>query len=87
MEPGEFSVRGGLIDLFPVGTHKPLRLDLFDDRIESIRGFDPATQRSAETLKEVRLLPAREFPQTQEAIQHFQRAVEIEPGGTRSPTT
>jgi transcription-repair coupling factor (superfamily II helicase) len=73
MEPGEFSVRGGLIDLFPVGTAKPLRLDLFDDRIESIRSFDPATQRSAEPLKEVRLLPAREFPQTQEAIQHFRQ--------------
>ena len=73
MEPGEFSVRGGLIDIFPAGSVRPFRIDLFDERIESIRGFDPATQRSAEHLPHVRMLPAREFPQTEEAIQYFRQ--------------
>jgi transcription-repair coupling factor (superfamily II helicase) len=73
MEPGEYSVRGGLIDLYPVGSPVPYRLDLFDDRIESIRVFDPATQRSGDKIPRVRLLPAREFAQTESAIQLFRR--------------
>ncbi|MCU0869775.1 MAG: DEAD/DEAH box helicase, partial [Burkholderiales bacterium] len=60
--PGEFSVRGGLIDLFPMGSTVPYRIDLFDDEIESIRTFDVDTQRSIYPVKDVRLLPAREFP-------------------------
>ena len=60
--PGEFSVRGGLIDLFPMGTPIPYRLDLLDDTIESIRGFDPDTQRSMYPVARIRLLPGREFP-------------------------
>ncbi len=73
MEPGEFAVRGGLIDLFPVGSQAPYRIDLFDDRVESIREFEPQTQRSGRTLPEVRLLPAREFPLTPESIQLFRQ--------------
>ncbi|MDR2925779.1 MAG: transcription-repair coupling factor [Azoarcus sp.] len=62
ISPGEFAVRGGLIDLFPMGSTLPLRIDLFDERIESIKTFDPDTQRTVYPVKEVRLLPAHEFP-------------------------
>ncbi|WP_374263103.1 transcription-repair coupling factor [Zoogloea sp.] len=62
MSPGEYSVRGGLVDLFPMGAALPYRIDLFDDEIESIKTFDPDTQRTVFPVKEVRLLPAREFP-------------------------
>jgi len=60
--PGEFSVRGSLIDLFPTGSALPYRLDLLDDAVESIRSFDPDTQRSLYPVNDVRLLPGREFP-------------------------
>jgi len=60
--PGEFSVRGGLIDLFPMGAPLPFRLDLNDDVIETIRAFDADTQRSLYPVPEIRLLPGREFP-------------------------
>ena len=62
VSPGEFSVRGGLVDLFPMGSPLPYRIDLFDDEIESIKTFDPDTQRTVYPVKEIRLLPAREFP-------------------------
>ncbi|HLW05195.1 MAG TPA: transcription-repair coupling factor [Azoarcus sp.] len=62
VSPGEFSVRGGLIDLYPMGAALPLRIDLFDDEIESIKTFDPDTQRTVYPVPEIRLLPAREFP-------------------------
>ena len=62
LAPGEFSIRGGLVDLFPMGSTLPYRLDLLDDEIESIRAFDVDTQRSIFPVPEVRLLPAREFP-------------------------
>ncbi len=62
VSPGEFSVRGGLIDLFPMGSTLPFRLDLFGDDIESIRTFDVDTQRTLYPVPDVRLLPAREFP-------------------------
>ncbi|VVD68001.1 Transcription-repair-coupling factor [Pandoraea soli] len=62
MRPGEYCVRGGLIDLYPMGSALPYRLDLFDDTVDSIRAFDPDTQRSLYPVKEVRLLPGREFP-------------------------
>lgn len=62
MSPGEYSIRGGLIDLFPMGSVLPYRLDLFDDTIESIRAFDADSQRSLYPVAEVRLLPGREFP-------------------------
>jgi transcription-repair coupling factor (superfamily II helicase) len=60
--PGEFSVRGGLIDLFPMGSTLPYRIDLFGDDIESIKTFDVDTQRTLYPMRDVRLLPAREFP-------------------------
>ena len=60
--PGEYCIRGGLVDLFPMGSALPYRIDLVDDEIESIRTFDVDTQRTVYKVKEVRLLPAREFP-------------------------
>lgn len=68
---GEFAVRGAVMDLFPMGAETPYRLDLFDDEIESIRAFDPETQRSTERIDSVRLLPAREFSLADDAIQYF----------------
>jgi transcription-repair coupling factor (superfamily II helicase) len=59
---GEYSVRGGLIDLFPMGTQLPYRIELFDDEIETIRSFDVDSQRTLYPVPEIRLLPAREFP-------------------------
>ena len=71
MSPGEYSVRGGLIDLFPMGSALPYRLDLFGDTIESIRTFDADTQRSLYPVKEVRMLPGREFPMDEAARTAF----------------
>ncbi len=69
--PGEYAVRGGLIDLFPMGSPMPYRVDLFDDEIDSIRSFDPDTQRSLYPVPEVRLLPGREFPMDDDARAKF----------------
>jgi transcription-repair coupling factor (superfamily II helicase) len=71
MSPGEYSVRGGLIDLFPMGSVLPYRLDLFGDTIETIRTFDADTQRSLYPVREVRLLPGREFPLDEAARTSF----------------
>ncbi|WP_018716790.1 transcription-repair coupling factor [Arhodomonas aquaeolei] len=71
MEHGEFAVRGSILDLFPMGADSPLRVDLFDDEIETIRRFDPESQRSSERVPEVALLPAREFPTGEEGIRRF----------------
>ena len=71
MSPGEYSIRGGLIDLFPMGSVMPYRIDLFDDEIDSIRSFDPDTQRSLYPIPRVRLLPGREFPMDEDAQQRF----------------
>ncbi|MBP1204363.1 transcription-repair coupling factor (superfamily II helicase) [Duganella sp. 1411] len=71
MSPGEYSVRGGLIDLFPMGSALPYRLDLFGDTIETIRTFDADTQRSLYPVAEVRLLPGREFPMDEAARTTF----------------
>jgi len=68
---GEFSVRGGLVDLFPMGSALPYRLDLFDDEIETIRTFDVDTQRSLYPVPEIRLLPAREFPLDEAGVATF----------------
>ena len=73
MEHGEFCLRGNLIDLFPMGSPLPYRIDLLDDEIETIRTFDPESQRSVERVERIRLLPAGEFPLHQEAIEHFRR--------------
>ncbi|MDP2265328.1 MAG: transcription-repair coupling factor [Thiobacillus sp.] len=71
--PGEFSIRGGLIDLFPMGSTLPYRIDLFDNEIESLRAFDVDTQRSIYPVGEVRLLPAREFPLDETGITRFRQ--------------
>jgi transcription-repair coupling factor (superfamily II helicase) len=71
--PGEFAVRGGLIDLFPMGSTLPYRLDLLDAQVETIRAFDPDTQRGLYPVPEVRLLPGREFPLDEPARQSFRR--------------
>ena len=70
-EHGEFAVRGALLDVFPMGASEPYRIELFDDAIESIRAFDPETQRSLHQVDAVKLLPAREFPLTDEAMRAF----------------
>ncbi len=62
LTPGEYSIRGSIIDLFPMGALLPYRIDLFDDTIDSIRTFDPDTQRSVYPVPNVKLLPGREFP-------------------------
>jgi transcription-repair coupling factor (superfamily II helicase) len=71
VHPGEYCVRGGLIDLYPMGSTLPYRLDLFGDEIESIRTFDPDTQRSLYPIEKVRLLPGREFPMDEAARTAF----------------
>ncbi len=62
VSPGEYSVRGGLIDLYPMGAGLPFRIELFDDEVESLRSFDADSQRTVYPVQEIRLLPAREFP-------------------------
>ena len=71
VSPGEYAVRGGLIDLFPMGSAVPYRVDLFDNEIDSIRTFDPDSQRSLYPVPEVRLLPGREFPMDEAARAKF----------------
>ena len=71
--PGEYSFRGGLIDLYPMGSPLPYRIDLFDETIDSIRSFDVDSQRSIMKVPEVRLLPAREFPMDEEARTAFRQ--------------
>ncbi|TAK75315.1 MAG: transcription-repair coupling factor [Gammaproteobacteria bacterium] len=73
-EHGEFAIRGSIIDLFPMGSKTPFRIDLFDDEVDSIRLFLPDTQRSTEKIPEIKLLPAKEFPLTDNAIEHFRHA-------------
>ncbi|MDP1635885.1 MAG: CarD family transcriptional regulator, partial [Gallionellaceae bacterium] len=69
--PGEYSVRGGLIDLFPMGSALPFRIELFDDEIETLRSFDVDSQRTVYPVPEIRLLPAREFPLDEAGRTHF----------------
>ncbi|MBU2711575.1 transcription-repair coupling factor [Zooshikella harenae] len=72
-EHGEFAVRGSIMDIFPMGLETPVRIDLFDDTIETLRLFDPESQRSTEKLNELHLLPAKEFPLNRKAIDHFKQ--------------
>ena len=73
VSPGEYAVRGGLIDLFPMGSAVPYRVDLFDNEVDSIRTFDPDSQRSLYPVPEVRLLPGREFPMDDAARKLFRQ--------------
>lgn len=70
---GEFAVRGAIIDVFPMGSDCPYRLELFDDEIDSLRSFDPETQRSLDKIQAIELLPAHEYPLTDVAITHFRQ--------------
>ncbi len=74
MEHGDFAVRGSLLDLYPMGSKQPYRIELFDDEVESIRTFDVDSQRSEEKVEQIRLLPAREFPLNEQAIKRFRQA-------------
>ena len=74
MQHGEFAVRGSILDLFPMGSSIPYRIELFDEEVDSIRTFDVDTQRSVEKINEVNLLPAREFPFDDEAIKQFRKS-------------
>lgn len=69
--PGEYASRGSILDLFPMGSNDPFRIDFFDDEIDTIRTFDPENQRSIDDVKEIRLLPAHEFPTSEAAIEDF----------------
>lgn len=71
MRHGEFSLRGSIFDVFPMGAKQPFRIDLFDRDIDSIRTFDPKTQRSQNPVEHIQLLPAHEFPLTLEACDRF----------------
>ncbi|QEM81503.1 transcription-repair coupling factor [Halomonas binhaiensis] len=75
-EPGEYALRGALIDLFPMGNDSPLRIDLFDDEIDSLRSFDPDTQRSADKVESIELLPAHEYSLSRSAIACFREGFE-----------
>ncbi|ROH20656.1 transcription-repair coupling factor [Klebsiella pneumoniae] len=71
MEHGEYTTRGALLDLFPMGSDQPYRLDFFDDEIDSLRLFDVDSQRTLEEVAAINLLPAHEFPTDQTAIELF----------------
>ena len=71
LEHGEYAVRGALLDLFPMGSAVPFRLDFFDDEIDSIRTFDVDTQRTLDEINSINLLPAHEFPTDDKGIEFF----------------
>ncbi|MDH0170649.1 transcription-repair coupling factor [Stenotrophomonas sp. GD04145] len=68
MDPGDFAVRGGLLDVFPMGADEPLRVELLDEDIDSIRAFDPESQRSLDRVESVHMLPGREVPMDEASI-------------------
>ncbi|MEH6575744.1 MAG: transcription-repair coupling factor [Amphritea sp.] len=72
-EHGEFAIRGSIVDIFPMGSNQPYRIDLFDDEIDTLRTFDPETQRSIDKVDKIRLLPAKEFPFDSQAIAGFKQ--------------
>ncbi|MEJ2042543.1 MAG: transcription-repair coupling factor [Reinekea sp.] len=72
-EHGEYTVRGSLLDVYPMGSELPVRVELFDDEIESIRWFDPETQRTTEKIDSIKLLPGRELPLNEEGINRFRK--------------
>ena len=73
-QAGQFAVRGSVVDLFPTGRKMPLRIDLFDEEVDSLREFDPDTQRSTAELNSFKMLPAREYPCDDTAINEFRKA-------------
>ncbi len=87
MEHGEFATRGSIIDIFPSGHDLPFRIDLFDDEIDSIRRFDPETQRSLDAIDQIDVLPAREFPFNDESIAQFRTRYRENIGGDPTRST
>ncbi|MEN3029472.1 transcription-repair coupling factor [Chromobacterium amazonense] len=87
MAPGEFSVRGSLIDLYPMGSPLPYRIDLFDAEIDSLKTFDPDSQRTLYPVPEIRLLPAREYPADESGVtafrQRYREKMEGDPSKSR----
>ncbi len=73
-EHGEFAIRGSIMDIFPMGSPLPYRIDLFDNEVDSLRTFSPDNQRSLTPVEKIQLLPAKEFPLNEEAIEHFRSA-------------
>lgn len=78
MEPGDYAIRGGIIDIFPPGESGPVRLDLFGDVLDGIRRFDPATQRTTEKLNRIELAPVSEVILDETAIRRFRQNYRIE---------
>src|SRR5437868_7827688 len=83
-EPGDYAVRGGILDLYPPGMAEPVRLDFFGDTLESIRSFDPETQRTTDQLRAIDLVPVAEFQLTTETIRRFRLGYVEAFGATRS---
>ncbi len=81
MEHGEFAVRGSLFDVYPMGSPTPYRIDFLDNEVESIRLFDPESQRSIKQIDEIELLPAREFPLDEAGIKQFRHNWRVEFAG------
>ena len=73
-EHGEMAIRGALLDVFPMGSAAPFRIDMLDDEVETLRTFDPESQRTIERVTEIKLMPAREFPIGNDATHRFQMA-------------
>ena len=80
-EHGELAIRGAIIDLFPMGAAYPFRLELLDNAIDTIRTFSPETQRTLQQMETIRLLPAKEFPLTEQSIEYFRKAWRNQFGG------
>ncbi|HRH79472.1 MAG TPA: transcription-repair coupling factor [Thiobacillaceae bacterium] len=74
LSPGEFAVRGGIIDIYPTGAALPFRIELLDDEVESLRTFDPDNQRTLYKVNDIRLLPAREYPLDEAGVTRFRQA-------------
>lgn len=73
MQHGEYAIRGSIIDVFPMGSSLPFRIDLLDDEIDSLRSFDVETQRTLEVVDSINMLPAHEFPLDADGISHFRQ--------------
>lgn len=87
LEHGEFAIRGALMDIYPMGSDVPFRIELFDDVIDSLRCFDPDTQRTIEKIEHIQILPAREFPLNEQSITHFRRSFREKFTGNPSQST
>lgn len=74
MEHGEFSIRGSIVDIFPMGSATPYRIDLFDDEVDSIRVFDAESQVSIDKVSEINLLPAKEYPLDEDGVRRFRQS-------------